>query len=345
MKQDKIYPCAALANDLHVSKDNISDFQKNWDELLRICQDRGINQILIGGDFFQSRVGQPLHVLVAVFQAFEKAETLGIEVTIGEGNHDKVDPEAIIGYAHIFSKHPNVFVVDDYSAVDFGSVVIYLMSYFPEGGSFSEKLQLVIDDLSNDAINILYCHEGINGGIAQPSDKELPTKIFEPFNKVLVGHYHNRKKITGTNIEYIGSSRQHNYGEDAMKGYTILYSDGSTEFIQNQVNTRFYTLEATSIEEAKAMLEDKVRSDAGARIKMRITCASDTASTIDKEALIELGATKVEVVTEASDSFAKVADFDAKYDKAGLKEEYSRFCKQKEINNIQLGLDYLDKIN
>lgn len=45
-------------------------------------------------------------------------------------------------------------------------------------------------------------------------------------------------KIKGTVIEYIGSSRQHNFGEDEDKGYTLLYSDGSYEFIKNHVNIR-----------------------------------------------------------------------------------------------------------
>lgn len=345
MEQQEIDDCALCANDLHISKDNISEFQKNWDEILRICQERGISQIFIGGDLFQSRVGQTLYVLIAVMQAFERAFALGIEVTIAEGNHDKIDQEAIIGYGHIFSKHPNVYVVDDYTAIDFGGVTVYMMSYFPEVGSFSEKLQLVIDSLSKESYNILYCHEGINGGLAQPNGKELPANIFGPFDKVLVGHYHDRNKIKGTNIEYIGSSRQHNFGEDPEKGYTIIRSDGSTEFIQNQVNISFHTIEAATVEEAKLLLTYKIQKKESARIKVRITCPSDMASTIDKEALLELGATKVEVVTEASDSCAKVADFDTKYDKAGLKEEYNRFCKQKEIKNIQLGLDYLDKIN
>lgn len=345
MKQDEIYPCALCANDLHVSKDNISDFQKNWNEMLQICEERGINQILIGGDLFQSRAAQTLSVLMAVHQALDKADASGsgIEITLANGNHDKVDQEAILGYCHIFGKHPNVFVVDDFSVVEFGKVAVYVMSYFPEEGSFTEKLDLAIGSLERGKFNILYCHEGINGGLSQPHNKELPANIFEPFDKVLVGHYHDRNKIPGTNIEYIGGSRQHNYGEDVQKGYTIIYSDGSTEFVQNQVNTRFYTLEVSSVEEAKELLKDKPQNDS--RIKMRITCPSDQAATIDKEALLELGATKVEIVSETANSFAQVADFDAKYDKAGLKEEYSRFCKQKEIADVQLGLDYLDKIN
>lgn len=339
-------PVALLLNDIHVSKENIQEFVKNWDEALSVCSQYDIKDIIIGGDLWHSRAAQTLDVLLTVRDAIIKAQNLDIAVVIAEGNHDRIDQESFNGYSHIFSGYQSIDVVNDYLEIDYSKQMsLWVMSYFPEEGSFVNRLDEIIGQLNPAKNNILYCHEGINGELSSPQNKELPAKIFKPFSKVLVGHYHDRKKIVKTNIEYIGASRQHNYGEDTMKGYTVLYSDGSTEFIQNQVNTRFYTLEATSIDEAKAILKDKVKSDAGARIKMRITCASDTASTIDKEALMELGATKVEVVAEASDSFAKVADFDTKYDKHGLKEEYSRFCKQKEINNIQLGLDYLDKIN
>lgn len=329
---------------MHVSPDSLVEFQLNWDEALRICKERGINQIIICGDLFDSRAAQRLGVLMAIFMAFCKAEAMGIEITIAEGNHDKVDQEAIFGYCHIFSKFPNIYVVDDYLEMEFpDGPTVYVMSYFPENGSFQERLQQIVDQLNPGAYNILCCHTGINGALAKSSDKEVPAKIFSAFNKVVVGHYHDRCVIDGTNIEYIGASRQKNFGEDAAKGYTILYSDGSMEFIQNTVNTRYCTIEATTVKEAKELLES--RKDEKLKVKVRITCPSDAASTVDKEALLELGAAKVEVVAENADSVAKVTDFDSKYDKAGLKDEYVRFCKQKEIKNIDLGLAYLDKIN
>ena len=39
-----------LINDIHVSRDSLQDFQKNWDEALDICKKRGIVDIIIGGD-------------------------------------------------------------------------------------------------------------------------------------------------------------------------------------------------------------------------------------------------------------------------------------------------------
>ena len=49
---------ALLINDIHVSKDNISDFNQNWDEMLAICKREDIADIVIGGDMFTSRASQ-----------------------------------------------------------------------------------------------------------------------------------------------------------------------------------------------------------------------------------------------------------------------------------------------
>jgi exonuclease SbcD len=344
----KKVPCALLLNDIHVSKDNIPEFQKNWDEALSLCIDRDIPDIVIGGDLFLSRSSQTLNTLMAVRQSIIKATKENINITIAEGNHDKVDQESILGYAHIFSEYPNVDVVDECSVIDLNDkVTLFTMSYFPENGSFCERLQNIIaTDLEKGRVNVLYIHEGINGALATPNEKELPTNIFEPFDNVLVGHYHNRCAISGTNIEYIGSSRQHNFGEDEEKGYTILYSDGSYEFVKNQVNTRYKVINLTSdFDESLNDIENMSKSGLY-KIKARVACSSQDAATIDKQKLIDAGVTKVEIVTdEVTITSASDASLDKKYDKTGIKGEYVNFCADKGISNVEMGLQYLDKIN
>ena len=61
------------------------------------------SQIAIGGDLFQSRASQTLDVLLAVHDALLEAEKRQIEIIIANGNHDKVNQEAIRGYCHAVS--------------------------------------------------------------------------------------------------------------------------------------------------------------------------------------------------------------------------------------------------
>ena len=340
-------PVALLLNDIHISKDNLPEFQTNWNEAIQICIDKGISDMIIGGDLWQSRSAQTLDVLMAVRQAILKATAQGLYLTIAEGNHCKVDQESLLGYSHIFSAYPNVDVIDSYTVIDISdSTVLYVMSYFPENGSFIERLnQLLNKDFDKNKYNVLYIHEGIRGGLAIPSDDELPASIFEPFDAVLVGHYHDRKRVPGTKIEYIGASRQHNFGEDEEKGYTILFDDGSYEFIKNKANTRYKTqiLNFADLQEgAFSVSNDGIPH----KLRLCVRCTSAEASTIDKKKLIEMGCTKVEVVTE--DTVAKeVANhaLEHKFDKNGIKAEYATFCADKGIANVEMGLQYLDKIN
>ena len=264
------------------------------------------------------------------------------------GNHDLVDQESFLGYSHLFSEYPNVFVVDDYTVMDISdNVVLYVMSYFPENGSFTERLNAIVKELDSLKTNILYIHEGINGGLAMPSDDELPANIFQLFSKTLVGHYHNRKRVTGTEIEYIGSSRQHNFGEDEEKGYTILYSDGSYEFVKNEVNTRYRVIDIDL-----SQMDDKfyemvnTLKEGGYKVKVRISCDSKAVNSVDKQKCLNNGATKIEFITEHTEiKLTQAQDITQKFDKSGIKQEYVDFCADRAISNVEMGLHYLNKIN
>lgn len=341
-------PIALLINDIHVSKDNIAEFQMNWDEALEICESQGISSIIVGGDMWHSRSAQSLDILMAVRNAVIKATSKGLELTIAEGNHDKIDQESLLGYSHLFSEYPNVYVVDDYTIIDISDdVVLYVVSYFPENGSFANRIQALSEKLESDKKNILYIHEGIRGGLATASDDELPASLFSKFDTTLVGHYHNRQKVANTNIEYIGSSRQHNFGEDEEKGYTILYDDGSYEFVKNEVNLRYMVIdvELADMDEAFFNRLQEIKESGRYKVKVRVSCSSQESASVDKQKCLDSGATKLEFVTEQTAiNLSEGQDFSKKYDKAGIKQEYINFCADKAISNVEMGLNYLNKI-
>lgn len=339
---------ALLLNDVHVGKDTINDFKLNWGEAINIAIDNQINHILVGGDLFLSRSSQNLDILLAVHDAFQECLDNNIKITLIEGNHDKVDQETLRGYCHVFDSFDNVRMIDTWGEVGFGPIGVGLMSYFPENGSFSDKLQEITEYFSGTNYEklILYIHQGIRGALSQPSDDELPAKIFKDWDQVLVGHYHNRCKFA--NIEYIGSSRQHNFGEDEEKGYTILFSDGSTQFIKNEVNIRYKTLEV-SFEEInshmKETIDDLVHD--GYKVRVKINCKPEQVKSIDKQFLIDSGASKVEVTQDNVELIkASQNDFEKRYDKNGLKDVYSSFCQENNITDeeAEIGIKYLNVI-
>jgi len=345
------YPCLLLLNDIHISKDNIPAFKANWQEAIDICRKMDVKEIAIGGDLFFARAAQTLDVLLAVHDALLTAAEHGIHVTIAEGNHDKVNQENERGYCHVFDQHSNVLVCDEYVSLPLGDdcrFVLHMMGYFPEDGSFCTRLDRLKEEaLDPKRLNFLYIHEGINGALAQPNDKELPAKIFEEFDKVFVGHYHNRTIIDKTRIEYIGSSRQHNFGEDEEKGYTVIYTDGSHEFIKNKVNTRYRVIDV-SAERAGLHLMDELReidADGRYKVKVRVHAPQAAMKSVDKAALLDAGATKVELIADDEEMLEVAASsLFEKFDSHRIRETYEEFCREKQIDDVAIGLEYLSKI-
>ena len=345
------YPCLLLLNDIHISKDNIPAFKANWQEAIDICRKMDVKEIAIGGDLFFSRAAQTLDVLLAVHDALLTAAEHGIHVTIAEGNHDKVNQENERGYCHVFDQHSNVLVCDEYVSLPLGDdcrFVLHMMGYFPEDGSFCTRLDRLKEEaLDPKRLNFLYIHEGINGALAQPNDKELPAKIFEDFDKVFVGHYHNRTIIDKTRIEYIGSSRQHNFGEDEEKGYTVIYTNGSHEFIKNQANTRYRVIDVAA-ERAGLHLMDELReidADGRYKVKARVHAPQAAMKSVDKAALLDAGATKVELIADDEEMLEVAASsLFEKFDSHRIRETYEEFCREKQIDDVAIGLEYLSKI-
>lgn len=342
-------PIALLINDIHVNKDNIAEFNLNWDEMCSICKREGIADVVVGGDMFTSRASQTLSTLLAVKHNILKLTSQDVFITIAEGNHDKVNQELIDGYNHIWDHIKHVQVVDYYEPLlwegcDF---VLLVLSYFPENGSFLDVLDNAVNSVLKKYPNIakskediiLYIHEGVHGALG---DFEIPGEVpQEPllgFKAVLCGHYHNRCKIKGTNIEYIGSSRQHNFGEDEEKGYTVLYSDGSYEFIKNEVNTRYRTIEIDADAADSLQLDPDLRY----KNKIKVKCSEKQAKLFDKQKFIDLGFDKVEMVTASViEKEAAASGIQEKYDIAGIRKEYQGYCDENSIDS-RLGLKYLE---
>lgn len=342
-------PCMLLLNDIHISKDNIPDFSLNWNEALSVCKRMSIQTIVLGGDLFFSRSSQTLDVLLAVHDALLAARSMNMDVILANGNHDLVNLEAVRGYCHIFDQHDNVLVIDEYHTLSNPEwcFSLHVIPYFPEDGSFRTKLDEVIqNELNIDKLNYLYIHEGINNALSRPADRELPANIFGNFDKVFVGHYHNRCTVA-PHIEYIGSARQHNFGEDEEKGYTVLYTDGTTEFIKNRANQRYMVLD---IPEDKLDIHltdrlEELKEDGRYKVKVRVHGSETAASSIDKSRLLEAGATKIEIVTEELHATQATENgLFEKFDGGKIRDNYCQFCTEKGISK-ELGLSYLKPVH
>lgn len=339
-------PIALLMNDLHISKDNILEFEKNWNEALSVCKARNITNMFIGGDMFTTRNVQYLMPVKTVMKCLEKASLDGVKTTISFGNHDCPVYGEKDNWCSILSHISGVEIVDDIKVIDDinCSKVLVMIAYFPEETMMEEKLTELDDMLAKCGVScsdvILYIHAGVHGALGDfDVPNEMPQEPLLKYGRVLCAHYHNRTVIKNTNIEYIGSSRAHTFGEDEEKGYTILYNNGDTEFVKNEVNTRYITDDV--------MLENLADwenvYDKRYKVRLRIHCTSAEADTVDKDKLFERGANKIEFVTEKLQAIeASQTALEEKFDNKNLQIEYKSFCKEKDIDS-RFGIDYLNK--
>lgn len=343
-----------LSSDWHVESGNINDFNLNWDEMLSLCEEKKVDFIIIGGDMFTTRSSQTLDVLMAVKNALQKAVDKGMTVCMSLGNHDLLDQEATYGYPSLYDTMEGVIIVNDKPAFlpidEQGQLNLVVIRYWKETTTFVDKMEELSRFFEEHHIRkdscILYVHEGISGGLGDfVAPGEIDNSIFKGYRKVLAGHYHFVKKIANSNVEYIGSSRQKSHGEEGPQGYTVMYSDGSYEFIENEVNTRYITFEVNYDDLSNKWMEKftEYRND-DYKVRLKLKCTESQSKTIDKEALYDAGVTKLEVETEEAVQ-EKVTDEDLgkKFDKSGIQEEYETYCDEKNVSS-KLGMKYLNMI-
>lgn len=334
-----------LCNDLHVSKDSIDEFKKNWTEMLSVCKEHKIVTVFIGGDLFDSPTVQVNSVMAAVDECFADAQEQGVNIHIAPGNHDEPDRKLTdswcdrFHYAATVHKQPFLFELDL-------GLWLALFPYYLEDTVFPKVLKDFEEGLGKEGIDkqdvILYLHAGVHGALGDfDVPNEIPQRLLAGYHRVLCAHYHNRTHIKGTKIYYIGASRAHNFGEDEEKGYTILYPDGETEFVKNEVNTRYVT-ENLKLPELKSW---KNRYDERYKVRLIIHCKSNEVETVDKQGLINRGANKVDFDTEKIQAIkAEQSGVDEKFDTKDLQQEYKGFCSEKDIDD-RMGIDYLSKID
>lgn len=335
-------PIALLMNDLHITKDNTLDYERNWNEALSVCERYSIKKMFIGGDIFTTRSAQSLYPLLIVYQCFHKAVDRGIEVNVAFGNHDCPAYGEQRNWLDLYSDIVNVGRTWTY--FEMGEKVLAMCSYYPEDTMMAGMLRELNSWLSKHDYSlsdaVVYLHSGVHGALGDfDVPNEIPQGLLTSYFRVLCGHYHNRTVIADTNIEYIGSSRAHNFGEDDRKGYTLLYPNGETLFIQNEANIRYATDDVTldELDSWKKTHDDRYK------VRLRIHCNASEVDTIDRDDLMERGADKIEFMTEKIQAIkVEQSKIEETFDNKNLQLEYKSFCKEKDIDS-RFGIDYLNK--
>ena len=103
-----------------------------------------------------------------------------------------------------------------------------------------------------------------------------------------------------------------------------------------------------SVERAGLHLMDELReidADGRYKVKVRVHAPQAAMKSVNKAALLEAGATKVELIADDEELLETVSSsLFEKFDSRRIRETYEEFCREKQIEDVAVGLEYLSKI-
>lgn len=337
-------PLAIWVTDTHLSDNTIEINFRIFLQIFNLCDEMGVKTIFHGGDIFTARKGQPEMVLNAFKSTLDQAAERGIHIYAIAGNHDKTDYTSDSSYLEAFNGHPALTVLEAGSRIMYDSVNVFFLPYYDESLTYTEKLAGFIDAVPDGECNVLLTHVGIDGvknnGHVNVQN-ELKPGAFDKFNLVLVGHYHNRQML-GNNIVYTGSAYQANFGEDGDKGCTLLYDDGSFEFIQLEF-PQYITVDLIPSDLDADMISMIKEKQVEAKIRVRI---NDEVGDDKKGAVAELEAigVKVEAQKASFSPVEKIGAAQVSFTDNDILTSYNDWGVERKIENAEFGKTLLMEV-
>lgn len=240
----KKQPLFLYFTDIHVDDSNHPHVYQIIKEIINHGKKLKCKTLIFGGDWFQQRVEQSEANLLFTKEMFELLNGY-FNLHIIPGNHDKTDYES-------HSSFLDLFRINLYSEPTFINHDLcfrfHFVPYYKEDTIYAEALKEL--KISKDKRNILFTHVAVtgvknNGG--REVQNSLTSDLFDKFEKVIIGHYHNAQSFK--NFLYPGSTDQRNFGETwEDKGLHVFYEDLSYETI-NLAPRKYETYYFNSITE------------------------------------------------------------------------------------------------
>lgn len=328
-------PIAIWITDCHLEDKTIDVNLSVYEQVLNLCVQHQV-PLINGGDVFTSRRGQSEQVLTTfskILSSFSEAE---VKFFCLSGNHDKSSLVSPDSFLNPFSGWHCFHLYREYDYSDYKEVGIrfHFIPYFDEKLSYRQYLDQAIKNIRFDFKNILFTHIAISGVSNNDGSKiqnEIEAGLFKHFHKVLVGHYHERQ-IFSNNIIYTGSAYQANFGENDQKGCTVIYSDGSTEFIQLDF-PRYITIE-------KKNEEQIVHAMHGYNVRVKFKY-KPTEAEIQH---LQLQGIKTEIDYQ-QELINHTQDVKTQFSSQDIVEYFNLWCEEKEIDQQekQFGLKLLEQ--
>lgn len=330
-------PIIPVITDTHLKKGNEELVIDIYKQFIKTILDRGLDTACFIGDFFTSREAQPLDVLDAAHQIFDMFQENGIELIGIPGNHDKVSLTSPRSYLDIF-RDKFVLIRDLHNTtingIDVGFIPYYkesIISNLQAKHKYKSKVDLCLTHL---AIN------GVKNNDGSQVDDGLDTNMFKQAKLTLVGHYHNRSSLPH-NIHYIGSAYQKDFGEDDKKGFVLVNSDLSLEYVQTKFpRYRKLVLNVNDSESIKELTKKK-KIEENEFLRVELEGSKEELKSFNKDKLKDAG---IDVKFAKQESRTDLQQEFVQFDRNNIVAYFNTFVEENGIQDIDTGLGYLKQV-
>lgn len=337
-----------VSTDKHLQLSNTDAIVDLCKQEIDLCRQTECSQVLWLGDIFDSRTSQRQELLTTLDKILTQYSDNGITLTCIVGNHDKTDYNKSESFLTAYKHYPNFNLIEEPTIKRFGEFNFALLPFFSDeiwmSKWFSLRDQLKQLDNSKTFVCSHIAVQGSRNNDGTTIESAITPSLFEEYFKVLLGHYHNQQKI-GKNVYHLPSTQQNNFGEDADKGFVVVYDDGSHELIKSkfkEFKTVSIDVEKISKKDLNKLIVDNTNQEGEIRFELKGSRTSLDA--FKASSFIEKGISIVKRVAELEDvdevTFAQeVVELSGE----NVKEKFSSFCKEKKYKEKD-GIVYLNKV-
>lgn len=334
-------PIMILSNDWHLAANNLDTVTRLISDKVQLAIELGLSEITVAGDLFDSRASQKLDLIMTFNGILDMVHEAGLKIRIIAGNHDKSNYSSTYSWIAPFRHHPAMILHSVYDTVEIAGFDVAFMPFIIE-----DRMVELLEKA--EPANILISHFELNGstnhGIVA-KDRAITKQMLDKFDLTLLGHYHTGHEVA-EGIIHMPSLYQRNFGEDFVKGYTVLYDDLSIEHIQSDFrpfNTIKIDVEQDTSDEVKEVL--KMAKKDNTNIRVELVGGEEKVKAFKKEKLKQAGI-DVKVKYDEIDfdedglSLPKLDEV-KKMSSDEIKSSFDEFCEKEELNK-EIGERYLE---
>jgi len=317
-------------NDIHLGVGNEDAVLASANHIVTYMVENKLNTLVFAGDFFHSRTNQTENVLNTANKILELIHSVGIRHILIPGNHDRTSYFSYTSFLDVFSHHPGVELYTEVTNIEIEGVKVTLLPFFDD----SMLVPMIEESEGGD---ILISHFEMQGSshLGKTSEKTSITKTsLKKWKKTYLGHYHNTHEIS-RNIVHLPSLRQSSFGEDSLKGFSIIYDDLSYKIVQGvfkKFNKLTLNIDELSNEEIKELIS--IHRDSPDTIRFEFVGSESRLKALDKEQFKDTGIdVKLKFEKKYSIEEVELPVLIKKFDKEQIFLNFQQFCEEKEYSH------------